>query len=359
MLRRPGRSKASADTLCQKCLKRGHYSYECTVSAQDRPYKPRPSRTQQLLNPQLKPKLNSEVPNDLLRKKDVADEILAKKEKERQRSPGRRSRSASYSSDSDSVSTISTNRSLSKPPSPRRIDDGRASLRGGDVLGKRSRRSVSTASDHSEDKADRNTRRRVSAFSPSERGRRRTRSRSSHMDISHDEDSQRRGTRKHRSRSHSFSRARGTRRLSSRDRDIYRRQPARRASPSRSPSRSPNYMDTSEDRHGIKSPGLRGKWGASTKVHRSPSPQPRPRSRNHPRGPSPYSRRRISRSPNPYQHQDGSRVRNGAYNGGYHQQFSNGNAKPAPTPQAAPLRERSLSPYSKRVAMTRAMQAGR
>lgn len=45
-----------------------HYSYECTASAQDRPYTSRPSRTQQLLNPKLAPKLMTDVPNDLLRK---------------------------------------------------------------------------------------------------------------------------------------------------------------------------------------------------------------------------------------------------------------------------------------------------
>ncbi|KAF1939773.1 hypothetical protein EJ02DRAFT_351560, partial [Clathrospora elynae] len=68
MFRRPGAgsSKASSDTLCQKCLKRGHYSYECKAPAQERPYKSRPSRTQQLLNPNLKPKLTTEVPNELL-----------------------------------------------------------------------------------------------------------------------------------------------------------------------------------------------------------------------------------------------------------------------------------------------------
>lgn len=43
-----------------------HYSYECNISAQDRPYLTRPSRTQQLQNPNLKPKLSTEVPNDLL-----------------------------------------------------------------------------------------------------------------------------------------------------------------------------------------------------------------------------------------------------------------------------------------------------
>ena len=78
-----GPTRATASTVCQKCLKRDkywvlgcsvlltdlnsrHYSYECNVSAQDRPYLTRPSRTQQLQNPNLKPKLSTEVPNDLL-----------------------------------------------------------------------------------------------------------------------------------------------------------------------------------------------------------------------------------------------------------------------------------------------------
>lgn len=45
-----------------------HYSYECKATAQERPYISRPSRTQQLANPKLVPKLNSDIPNDLLRK---------------------------------------------------------------------------------------------------------------------------------------------------------------------------------------------------------------------------------------------------------------------------------------------------
>ncbi|KAK5163747.1 uncharacterized protein LTR77_010420 [Saxophila tyrrhenica] len=57
-----GRSQASATTLCQKCLKKGHYSYECTASQQDRPYTSRPSRTQQLLNPKLAPKITEASP---------------------------------------------------------------------------------------------------------------------------------------------------------------------------------------------------------------------------------------------------------------------------------------------------------
>ncbi|KAF7931057.1 uncharacterized protein EAE97_009266 [Botrytis byssoidea] len=119
-----GPSKASATTTCQKCLKKGHYSYECKANAQERPYVSRPSRTQQLSNPKLVPKLTSDVPQDLLKKKGIADEQLAKLEQERGRKRERqnedmetgaskRRRSAS----SASVSTISTN--MSRSPSPR------------------------------------------------------------------------------------------------------------------------------------------------------------------------------------------------------------------------------------------------
>jgi hypothetical protein len=83
--RPPASSRASASTLCQKCLKRDkshlspldneadiqasrHFSYECKAAAQERPYIARPSRTQQLLNPKLAPKLSSDVPNDFMQK---------------------------------------------------------------------------------------------------------------------------------------------------------------------------------------------------------------------------------------------------------------------------------------------------
>jgi len=108
-------------------LKKGHYSYECRESVQARPYVSRPSRTQQLLNPKLAPRLTSDVTNDLLRKTGIADEQLAKAEAERATGDGRRTmspgshhsparerpRSMSSGSD-DSVSTISTNRSRSE-----------------------------------------------------------------------------------------------------------------------------------------------------------------------------------------------------------------------------------------------------
>ncbi|CAJ2502565.1 Uu.00g099590.m01.CDS01 [Anthostomella pinea] len=60
-----------------------HYSYECKASTQERPYISRPSRTQQLLNPKLVPKLTSDVPDALQKTKGLADEELAKREAER------------------------------------------------------------------------------------------------------------------------------------------------------------------------------------------------------------------------------------------------------------------------------------
>ncbi|KAG7130811.1 hypothetical protein HYQ45_010469 [Verticillium longisporum] len=98
-----------------------HYSYECKEPAQARPYVPRPSRTQQLRDPKLLPKLTEATPNEAENKKGIADAELAKREAERERQraleardaapgddkPRRRDRSASI----DSVSAISTEHS--------------------------------------------------------------------------------------------------------------------------------------------------------------------------------------------------------------------------------------------------------
>ena len=79
------KSRATPQTLCQKCLQRDksrkimqfkiqanlpsrHYSFECKATTQERPYTSRPSRTQQLANPKLIPSLTNEVPIELLRK---------------------------------------------------------------------------------------------------------------------------------------------------------------------------------------------------------------------------------------------------------------------------------------------------
>ncbi|KAF2673220.1 hypothetical protein BT63DRAFT_451253 [Microthyrium microscopicum] len=181
-------SKASTSTLCQKCLKRD--IYECKTGAQARPYIARPSRTQQLLNPDLVPKLSSDTPNDLERKTGVADEILAAQARGRKRStsmdrddiasPRKRSRSADSS---DSISTISTNRSRTHSPRRPREDEYMTSQAEGPAPrngnGKRRRSpsyiSVSEESDHE----DRNTRRRRNVKSPERRGRGRERSSSS------------------------------------------------------------------------------------------------------------------------------------------------------------------------------------
>lgn len=122
-----GQSKASPSTTCQKCLKKGHYSYECKESVQTRPYVSRPSRTQQLLNPKLAPRLASDATNDLLRKTGIADEQLAKAEAERAKfnatrsispearhSPARKRPRSISSGSENSISTISTNRSRSR-----------------------------------------------------------------------------------------------------------------------------------------------------------------------------------------------------------------------------------------------------
>ncbi|KAH9881262.1 hypothetical protein J1614_001758 [Plenodomus biglobosus] len=341
MFRRPGtgRSKASADTLCQKCLKRGHYSYECKAPAQERPYKSRPSRTQQLLNPKLQPKLTTEVPTELLRKKGVADEILRKKEEERRRS-------RSPSSSADSVSTISTNRSPSRSPSPPPHKHNVSKSRGGGddkARGKRRRRSVSTDSRSSDGNSDRNTRRRMSSFSPGERGRRRSRSRSSRLRPSIEDGAAR------------FSRDRsGSTRSRSRGARRHDKRPYRRLSPSSSRSRTPDRMDISEEQP--RNGASRGRWGASP-PRRAPPPRD---SRN--RSPSPYSKRAATRrSPVSHQQRNGDHDYNGPRHGGPGRNrfgdepaVSNHRAGPPPPPSQ---RERSLSPFSKRVALTRAMQA--
>uniref|UniRef100_A0A8H7XT81 Zinc knuckle-domain-containing protein n=1 Tax=Psilocybe cubensis TaxID=181762 RepID=A0A8H7XT81_PSICU len=78
--------RATANTVCQKCLGRGHYIYECKGN---RPYVSRPSRTQQLENPRLLAKLKAdgqpsvEVPEEFKKPAGTANKILEAKEKER------------------------------------------------------------------------------------------------------------------------------------------------------------------------------------------------------------------------------------------------------------------------------------
>ncbi|CAD0088775.1 unnamed protein product [Aureobasidium mustum] len=174
-----------------------HYSYECKAQAQERPYISRPSRSQQLLNPKLKPKLANIAPTPTLTEQeyarprlDTTSSAVHKPIQERprkrslddmddHRSSRKRSRSAASFS-SGSVSTIST-----RSPSPERPryrhdtkQEREASATGG-AGDKRVRPSSSTSSpDHmqSYEAHSRNTRMRRNSRSPSERGRRRGRS---------------------------------------------------------------------------------------------------------------------------------------------------------------------------------------
>ncbi|KAK2806010.1 hypothetical protein FQN50_006025 [Emmonsiellopsis sp. PD_5] len=298
-----------------------HYSYECKASAQERPYTSRPSRSQQLANPKLAPKLMSDVPNDLLRtyvlplparlgllinmlfcSKGVADEQLALRESERGRKreaaderddepirshSRKRARSASPAYSSSSVSTISTNRSWSRSPRRKR-DISRSPYRSRE----RKRKMSDSLSEHSNITAssaerrgapsrapDRNTRRRRKSRSPSARGRHR--------------DSDRRGSWRNRSRSESM------------DRSSIAKQ-RRSLTPG-----SPN----------------RGQYSGRGRPGRARSPEPRQGTRGSPARGRPHEPTH-----------NGARER----------------------PQSPPPRkERSLSPFSKRLALTQAMNMNR
>lgn len=317
------RSKATSSTLCQKCLKRGHYSYECKATPQERPYAPRPSRTQQLLNPSLVPKLTSDVPNELLQKKGIADELLAKKEKDRGRTrrgdldfEGNRNGGSrlARSLSASTVSTMSTSQSRDSSPRRASLEDhrhakGRAPSPFSERAGHKRRRSPSssasfTSSSHSYRSSvsyetrrstagydRRNIRRRRGSTSPPQRGRARSRSedRRRHRDTETDSSS------------------------------TDRRGLARRR---RSSSREERKMDRYHPTHERRDRGDR----------HSGQGQRSWRDRDDRDG-----RRRSA-----------SRTRQ-------HQDRDNATGKPA-----APRRtERSLSPFSKRLALTQAMNMGR
>ncbi|KAJ5281910.1 hypothetical protein N7478_007282 [Penicillium angulare] len=178
-----------------------HYSYECKTTAQERPYISRPSRTQQLQNPKLIPKLSTEVPGELLPTKGLADEVLAKREEERGRKKDhdedtadryghsqKRERSISSHS-AHSVSTISTTRSASASPARRGAQNGhdakdqptkpeksrkrRYSDSSESYSGSSYSSDVKDRSGSQEWAEDRNIRRRRRESSPEERGRHR------------------------------------------------------------------------------------------------------------------------------------------------------------------------------------------
>ncbi|KAF9220950.1 hypothetical protein BS17DRAFT_713052 [Gyrodon lividus] len=80
--------RSTSTTICQKCLKTGHFIYECKSP---RPYVTRPSRTEILENPKLLAKLKAdgepsvEVPEEFQKQSGTANRILEGKEKEREK----------------------------------------------------------------------------------------------------------------------------------------------------------------------------------------------------------------------------------------------------------------------------------
>lgn len=99
---------ASGNQVCQKCLQRGHWTYECKNEAV---YKPRPSRTQQLKNPKARQRFLSaeELPAEFLGPKNASKVTRdAKKSSKRKRSPSASTTSGSSSSSSDDSDSSGT-----------------------------------------------------------------------------------------------------------------------------------------------------------------------------------------------------------------------------------------------------------
>ncbi|KAI1773503.1 hypothetical protein F4818DRAFT_422776 [Hypoxylon cercidicola] len=303
MYRRGPTKSTPASVQCQKCLKRGHYSYECKASAQERPYVPRPSRTQQLLNPKLVPKLASDVQDTLQKKKGVADEELAKIEAERAKkrnleddsdgaSP-KRARSSSY----DSVSSMSTRRSLSPPP---QAQQSSAALPDGPGKSRRGPSPVSHASRRQSHSSARSYERRYSSPPKQARGGR---------------------------QSDSLS------------------QESRSPPPEVSPVRSRrSARDEPGDQESTYSRPRR-------RYSSSPSRSPPRRDRRHFRSRSRDQPRRRDRSP--LRQQDKRADRDTAPTRG------RGRRGEEAHPRKEERRERSLSPFSKRLALTQAMNMSR
>ncbi|KAJ7069802.1 zinc knuckle-domain-containing protein [Mycena amicta] len=83
---RSSNPRPNASTICQKCLKHGHFIYECK---EQRPYVSRPSRTKMLETPGLAKlkasgKPSVEVPEEFKTKEGTANKILEAREKMRE-----------------------------------------------------------------------------------------------------------------------------------------------------------------------------------------------------------------------------------------------------------------------------------
>ncbi|CAI5744679.1 unnamed protein product [Peronospora destructor] len=108
---------SSAAAMCQKCLRAGHWTYECKNEAV---YVQRPSRSQQLKNPKLRQPFNTDKPPELQdeekemlvaeksKKLKHKDKVKAKRKKTNSQRKRRRSVSSSSSSEMPSSSLESS-----------------------------------------------------------------------------------------------------------------------------------------------------------------------------------------------------------------------------------------------------------
>lgn len=116
-----GSSQASsAAAMCQKCLRTGHWTYECKNEAV---YVQRPSRSQQLKNPKLRQPFNKDRPPELQEEEEMVSiaekskklkhngRVKAKTKKTNSQRKRRRSVSSSSSESSSSSSSSSDSES--------------------------------------------------------------------------------------------------------------------------------------------------------------------------------------------------------------------------------------------------------
>ncbi|KAN0123426.1 Zinc knuckle domain containing protein [Russula decolorans] len=102
--------RATSSTICQKCLRTGHFTYECKDT---RPYVSRPSRTAQLENPLLVAKSSKgqpsvDVPDEFKNKSGTANRILEAKEKQREKEKDKTDRATKRAKRSSSTTSNSS-----------------------------------------------------------------------------------------------------------------------------------------------------------------------------------------------------------------------------------------------------------
>ncbi|CAL5222698.1 g5100 [Coccomyxa viridis] len=106
----------AVNAVCQKCLQKGHWTYDCKASATV--YQSRPSRTKQLMDPNYKPRFlgaSELLPGDASKGKE--GESAAKQDKKKRKKPASSTDDSDSSSSSDGSSSSSDDSSSSSDDS--------------------------------------------------------------------------------------------------------------------------------------------------------------------------------------------------------------------------------------------------